>query len=245
MITTVLHDITEQEIPNDMQSLWPALQRQLNGSHRSTRHMRSLTRLGWVTLIVVLSLMVGAGAYAFFQRGEGSRDSGLTHVQDQHLITQIGDSITIGDVTVTLDWVYADAHRVAVEYHIDTQTTSDMPLAALPVFPSRLTDDQGREFPLMFGGGGGGGGGGGSGGGGGEADAGDAVEPTPMPITMLSEASENFDASIITSTPDMLNLTFEVLIGLEPRSSDPQAQIDSMASGSSGGGGGGGGGGSP
>jgi hypothetical protein len=113
LIKHALHDIAQQEIPDDMKSLWPAIQARME--RKTTRRVLRLTRFGWVTAIIVFSLMIGAGAYAFYQFGQGG-DPGLSHL-DEDLITSIDQSVTIDGVTVTLDWVYADEHRIALAYH--------------------------------------------------------------------------------------------------------------------------------
>ena len=77
MITDVLHEITEQEIPDTMQSLWPVVQRKLTGPRRVDPWMRNTSRLGWVTLVVTprkngkTVVAAGIGLYLLTMDEEG------------------------------------------------------------------------------------------------------------------------------------------------------------------------------
>jgi len=194
------------------------------------------TRLGWAAVAVALSLTISAATYAFYQLRQDD-DPGLTEIQDKNLVTEIGQSVTIDDVTVTLDWAYADAHRIALSYRLehavstgDTTLRNVQPIDEFPL--GRLTDDQGVEFPPMFG----------SGSGSSLADSEGAM------INVLYDANANFDARAVSGTPDSLNLRFELWLGspehVPPTPSDPADSSDHASSAAGGGGGGGGGGGS-
>ncbi|MCZ7541054.1 MAG: DUF4179 domain-containing protein [Anaerolineae bacterium] len=230
-IRQALVDIAEQEIPDTMASLWPAVQEQLQ--MKKPRRVLRATRLGWVALIVALSLTISAATYAFYQlRQDG--DPGLTEIQDKNLVTEIGQSVTLDGVTVTLDWAYADAHRIALAYRLEHAVsageTAQRNVQPIDEFPlGQLTDDQGVEFPPMFGGGGG---------------SSSPADSEGTMINVLYDANANFDARAVSGTPDSLHLRFELWLGspehVPPMPSDP---ADGSGSGSSAAGGGGGGGG--
>jgi hypothetical protein len=106
--------LTEQEI-EDMQ-LWNKLETQLDKT--TSRPMRHSFRLAWVASAIVLLLVAGAVARAFVFDGDGQerpgQDPGIESVRDAGLITELNISRPVEDVTVTLDWGYADAHRIAI-----------------------------------------------------------------------------------------------------------------------------------
>lgn len=216
LIKQALHDIAQQGIPDDTPSLWPAIQQQASAipqpasSPRFT-HRLPAQRLAWIAVALVLSLMFSAGTYAFY-RYQQNDDSGLEEVQNQGLITEIKQQKAQDGITVILDWAYADAHRIALGYSVSGGTV-DMAPGLVGI--GRLFDDQGREFPPMFGGGGG------------DLDS--------------YQANANFDATIITGTPTTLNLRLELYAAPPGPPPTPQNTPDNSASDSGSGGGGGGG----
>jgi len=212
----VLHEITQQEIPDDMNSLWPALQAQLD--MQQPRRARRVTRLGWASLVVVLSLVISAGAYAFFQGGKHG-DPGIDWIDQNDLVTRLDQSITLDGVTVTLDWAYADAHRIALAYSAARADVGDNQ-GFTPEgggHASCLLDDQGNEFlsPQMIGG---------------------VDDPS------FFKADEYFDASIIQGTPGTLTLRYQLWMAIAPIPPTPSPDEASAGGGFGGGGGGGGGG---
>lgn len=213
LLKDILHDLAQQEIPDDMK-LWTRIEPALPVT--PSRRVRGVTRLAWIAAALLISLMVGAGTYAFYQSRQNS-DPGLKQIQDKNLVTPIGESRTIDGVTVTLDWAYADAHRIALAFTTTSEQDPDNPLAYNPDI-TKLQDDQGREFRPMFGGGGG--------------DPG------------LQSANANFDAVTITGAPDALTLTFQVYLIPAPVTAPlaPDVTPDSSGGGGWGGGSGGGGG---
>lgn len=200
----LLQEITHQEIPEPMPSLWPALRRQLEPPSR--RPILRLTRIGWIAAMLVLSLTLAAGTYAFVLHGDNG-DPGMQQIEDDELVTFIGQSVTIDDITVTLNWAYADAHRIALNYDIEGHSPytegnqpGTAPLPPAPLFPGLLVDDQGHTFPMMSG-------------------SGDGETTT---ITMLTGASASYDPSGLEDTPAALQLHYEIRVGLE----DPPESLD-------------------
>lgn len=209
-LTDILKSLTEKEIPDDM-DLWPVIQEQLQ--HPPRRRMRRFQRL--IVIAAVLgTLLISAAAYGFYQQQTGPDDPGLDEVKHSNLITPLGLSQTINGFTVTLDWAYADAHRIAIAYTLGSEASTDM----YGIFPmEHLTDDQGNLFPSTFGG--------------------------VVSDNNLQKANANFDASSLSGAPDSLKLTLTVDIqrqtNLPPLPTpDPNVTPDGSGGGFGGGGGG-------
>lgn len=144
-ITHPLHELAEQEVPADL-DLWPAIQARVQPQARRL-HLRPATRLGWVLLVLGLGLMLGAAAYAvgpvigrLFQFSPGWQ-----HVEEARLAQEVHLSQTIGDWTVTLERVYADANQILIAYTVSGSPGQNLNERAT------LTDSQGRRFPEMAG----------------------------------------------------------------------------------------------
>ncbi len=146
-LTRILHELAEQEVPADL-DLWPAIRAQIQPQARRLR-LRPATRLGWVALVLGLLLTVGAAVYAvspvvsrLFQFSPGWQ-----HVEEARLAQEVHLSQTIGDWTVTLERVYADANQVLVGY------TVSGPAGEYGHVEERATlmDNQGTRFSGMAG----------------------------------------------------------------------------------------------
>ncbi|MER3544403.1 MAG: hypothetical protein C4311_07310 [Chloroflexota bacterium] len=188
-ITRLLHELAEQEVPADL-DLWPAIRAQVRPQARRL-HLRPATRLGWAILALGLFLTLGAAAYAVapvvsrvFQI-----TSGWQHVEETHLAQEVHLSQTIGDWTVTLERVYADANQILVGY-----TVSGPPEANPNQARVTLRDDQSRSFPEMAGAG--------------VAGASEllGIQLPPGQGAYVSA----FDASAIQGQPAKLNLHLEI-----------------------------------
>lgn len=200
-IRSSLQRISQQEIGDDM-NLWPAIQEQLSATpNRRTRRMLKIARY---TAILAALLMFTAIGYALYQAS--NVDVGL----NDDMVTVLELTQTVEDVTVTLDWAYADANRIAIFY----STAHEASLNPGNAVQVTLRDSSGHEFLPFFGGGGGGGGG---------SDS-----------LVISSANSNFDASIIEVTPEALDLTLEIVYG------DPAMPPGAPGGRGGGGGGGGG-----
>ena len=193
-LSQILREIAQEEIPDDM-NLWSDIQK---AAQRPSRWMRLApkSRIGWVALLVAALLTIGATAYAvdFLLQ---NFDPGLEAADNANLIVYLNDTQTIGDVSVTLEYAYADANRIAIAYN-GTALVPITSSASLGFTEIHLTDDQGREFNnYLFGGGGGGGGG--------------SAEATVVAVSF--GLVDNYDASIIDDSPDELHLHLELTVG--------------------------------
>ena len=63
--------------------------------------------LARVAAVFIMFFTVGMMSYAIYETING-RDPGLEAVHEAGLVTELNLSQTINDVTVTLDWAYAD-----------------------------------------------------------------------------------------------------------------------------------------
>ncbi|MDW8098676.1 MAG: DUF4179 domain-containing protein [Anaerolineae bacterium] len=192
----LLRELAEQEVPNSL-DLWPTIRAQVSPQVRQV-HSRPITRLGWTILALGLFLMVGAAAYAIgpvisqvFQFARSWQ-----HVEETHLTQKVHLSQTIGDWTVTLERIYADANQILVGYTVSGPPDQNPNLARVT-----LTDDQGTRFPEM--------------GGAGIAGASEILGVQLSPGQGAYIAA--FDASAIQGQPTTLNLHLKIdLVALMP-----------------------------
>ena len=82
-----------------------------------------------------------------------------SRLQDDELGVFLSESQTVDGVTLQIEWVYADAHRVALFYSLD-QTESPYAPVNIAAVDVQLRTADGTVLPHIFGGGGGGSGGG-------------------------------------------------------------------------------------
>lgn len=147
----LLRQIAERDIPDDI-DLWQPIQTQLEGQPMRTQPTFRLIRLA---IAVVILLLVSLISYAVYQNS--IHDPGLSGAKAADLFTYLDISQTADDVTVTLNWAYADAHRIALSY----ETSYDREIVGdrIGVIDTLLIDKN-SDTPLInaFGGGGGGGG---------------------------------------------------------------------------------------
>lgn len=190
LLRELLHEIAEQEIKDDM-NLWPKIQSQLT-SPISRRTRSTLSILKFATLLI-LTLVVSAAAFAIYQ-GIRMGDSGLEAVDNENLITYLNQTQVVDGITVTLNYAYADANRIVVDYAADGTAKPEDNVSGFIFEPATLSDDQGHEFVGLNGSGGGGGGGGGG------------SDPGGL-ITFGAGMQGHYDASIIEDSPKELNLT--------------------------------------
>lgn len=197
-----INNILQEEIPDDMNILpeiHERLQRQANSSHQP------FMTFSKIAAVIAIFVIVSAGGYALIQY------SLVSNSIPEQIITDISETQIIEGVEVTLNWAYADAHRIALAYsmeYLPTDTFINAPVIT-------LTTADGIEIPSAFGGGGGGGGA--------------PNQPT------ISEMLLNYDASVIKGNPDGVDLVLTLDFSVEAVMSNP-----SMAHMTSGGGGGGG-----
>jgi len=229
-----LEAIANDAIPEDI-DLWEEIEMQLLKDSMPRR--TPFRRLAQVAALVIMLMTVSTGVYAVVNQIIDDGDETIRTLSEADLVTVLDQEQTVDGITLTLDWAYADANRIALAY----QTMFDETQVAQPefgfVFEHDLSTADGQPLPQFLGGGGGGGGGGAS----------------PM---RFSAANANYDPSglaISDGTIDLqLAVTAYAYIPPELRETlcplaDPNGEstvcegITAPQNGGSGGGGGGGG----
>jgi len=197
LLRELLHEIAEQEIKDDM-NLWPKIQSQLNAPvSRRTRSTLSILKFA---IVLILTLVVSAAAFAIYQ-GIRMGDSGLNAVNEENLVTHLNLTQVVDGITVTLNYAYADANRIVVDYAANGTAEAEENIASFVFQTATLSDDRGHEFVGLNGSGGGGGGGGGG--------------SEPGGLTSFSAGMQShYDASIIEDAPEELNLRLELAFGV-------------------------------
>ncbi|MBK9123879.1 MAG: DUF4179 domain-containing protein [Chloroflexi bacterium] len=208
-LARLLDAIASEEIPDDM-NLWNDIKAQLNElpAVPARRTASALSRIAAVFAV----LLIAGSVYAVYQvittRGG---DPGIMAVDDLVTPLNLVQSSPSDDVNITVDWAYADGHRIAVGWTVDYASELDVPQ---PTFV--LTDGEGTAFgPADFLRGGGGGGGG------------DGERNTFGSVT-------SFDATGIKGAPESLMLSLTATF-------DPANGPGEITGGGGGGGSGGGG----
>ncbi|MGJ3239075.1 MAG: hypothetical protein ACFE0Q_10260 [Anaerolineae bacterium] len=198
-----LNIIANEEVPDV--NLLPEIKRQLN----KQRHpqLRSMFRVARYAIALMILLLISAGGYALYQITLNDP----TIPED--FIIGINEEQTVEGVTVTLEWVYVDAHRATIQYttnyNRDDVADSESLLQSAVV---SLQTANGQTLAPAFGGGGGGNNG--------NDDTGD--------VTRTYQS--NFDMTALTPTPSDITLTLTVNYGMN---------TNAPMQGSGGGGGGG------
>jgi len=139
-----LHELATYAVPSNL-DLWPAIRERLvRRSHRTLQtRLIPTTRLGWLGFAVAALFVFSITAYAagplISRLLQG--DERLKHV-DLALSQPLDLSQTIENVTVTLQWAYADADYVLVGYSIQTSDGRRFEPGG-----ETLTDAVGNAFP--------------------------------------------------------------------------------------------------
>jgi hypothetical protein len=121
-IKQTLHDIAQEAISDDT-DIWPEVQARLP-RQQATGH-KPVQALARVAVTVAIFLTLGMVSYAVYQNLNRS-DPGLEAVHEAGLVTELNLSQTIDDVTVTLDWAYADANRVVINYTLEARDETNL-----------------------------------------------------------------------------------------------------------------------
>src|SRR5688572_15539630 len=106
----ILHTITEQEIPDDM-NRWNEIKAKAQQAQISARPSRPVRMSMRAVFIFILLFVSAAGGYAYYQL---QQQRGLEGATDAGLITEVNQSQTLNGVTATVKWAYADGVRAVV-----------------------------------------------------------------------------------------------------------------------------------
>ncbi|MCK6576626.1 MAG: DUF4179 domain-containing protein [Anaerolineae bacterium] len=199
-IREYLQDIARQEIADNM-TLWENMKAELTPPRRA-RTTRSMS------LVLASLFMMLAAAAAFAVARFQVFDPGIEGAMAADLVTELGISQTIADVTLMLDWAYADANRIAIGYSL----TPPERLQGAPMDQSVMLTDDAGSFTMD-----------GIGGGGGSGDLSEAQYIASYGVTFFDDA------------PEVLHMRLEMTLGFLPEVETPMAEGGGVVTGSGGG----------
>lgn len=144
---SALRAIVAEDLPAT-RDLWPAVHKRLE-TQQPTRRLLPISHPGWAVAALVLTLAFGTAAYAaissILDRAVEMDPSGSQYLVEHGLVENLNLSQTVGGITATLEWAYADANRIVLAYTIahpaDRENSSIM-----------LTDMSGTVLPTIMGG---------------------------------------------------------------------------------------------
>lgn len=118
----ILHEIAMQAVPSN-RDVWPMLRERLIAQTHRRQQVRLLpaTRLGWLGFVLAVLFVFSITAYAAgpWLNRLFERDERLQHI-DLSLSQPLNLSQKIENITVTVEWAYADADLVLVGFDIRT-----------------------------------------------------------------------------------------------------------------------------
>ncbi|HOR01114.1 MAG TPA: DUF4179 domain-containing protein [Anaerolineae bacterium] len=152
-LSRALHELEAERVPADL-DLWPRVRARLVAQPGEVRRGRWLpvTRLGWVAVALVALLAVGATARVAATAPVIGRllqlfEPEIAHQDDSASLGQaLNLSQAIDNVTVAVEWAYADAQRIRVGY---TLRSSDG--RRFDPCHMTLTDETGAPMPFAMG----------------------------------------------------------------------------------------------
>ncbi|MCS6880456.1 MAG: DUF4179 domain-containing protein [Oscillochloridaceae bacterium] len=116
----ILHEIAMQAVPSN-RDVWPMLRERLTAQPQPMQRARLLpaTRLAWLGFVVTILFVFSITVYAAepWLNRLFEKDERLQHI-DLNLRRSLNLSQTIENVTVTVEWAYADADRALIGYTI-------------------------------------------------------------------------------------------------------------------------------
>lgn len=137
-----LNLILNEEIPTV--NLWERISEKMPASKMQA--VRPGLRLSRVPTLMAVMVLTAAVAYAVFVRLVLPSDPGVTAVQEADLLTAFDQTVPVVgapegyDLTVTLDYAYADVNRVLVGYTVRGVSPTGMPVTSYSN-PTVLTPD--------------------------------------------------------------------------------------------------------
>jgi len=119
-VKRALDGLAEAGLPQSV-DIWPRVQARVARAGRGTRTLPNL-RWGWAGLALVGLLLLGATAYAASPVINKllTMDDQFKTEDAERLGKTLDLSQTLGDVTATVQWAYADGKRVLVGYTLKT-----------------------------------------------------------------------------------------------------------------------------
>lgn len=144
-----MRELESERVPADL-DLWPKLRARITTQPRGVQWGRRLPtiRLGWITLAVVALLAVGATTRATAPVFSRLLRLFEPEVMDQgeSLGQQLNLSQTIDNVTVSVEWAYADAECIRIGYTVRSRDGR-----RFDPRPGRLASAEGKPMPWTMG----------------------------------------------------------------------------------------------
>ncbi|MCC6801482.1 MAG: DUF4179 domain-containing protein [Anaerolineae bacterium] len=150
------------------------------------KHTRLTTKIALALVAALVIVTVAYAVDALLQRII-NYDAGLKAVNDAELGTPLNLSQTVDDLTVNLQWVYADENRISLGYVVSGEGPLDSPAQDYYPRDMVLSDGDGNVFPS-------------AGGMGYTGEGGEAAQVS------------SFDTSKVGSLPETLNLHLELRV---------------------------------
>ncbi len=135
----LLKQTLTEEIPTV--KLWNQIKQQLPATPRQA--IRHGFRLSKAPLLALLVIMTAAVAYALYQGGVLAGDPGISSLDASELLTRYDETLPIegeNNLSVTLDYAYADANRVTVGYTVRGESSDGQRMMAYSN-PTLITGD--------------------------------------------------------------------------------------------------------
>jgi hypothetical protein len=128
-----LRSIVDEDL-QDKKDLWPEVRARIGTKPRGRKPL-GIKRPGWALVLFLLILIVGAVAYtsitSFMEQAVEIDPSGSSYLVENGLVENLNLTQTIEDITVTLEWAYADANRITVAYTISHPSDRENTTTAL------------------------------------------------------------------------------------------------------------------
>ncbi len=145
-LSPILDKIGEEALAG-APDLWPAVRARLEMARRSPARARRLGRVPRFAGAAVIVLLLGVVTTAVMQ-GIIDLDPGLRGERAVELVTPLDVSQTRGEWTITLNWGYADANRLVLNYTLRDAAHPDEPLTERPE-PPAVRDSARQPFQAM------------------------------------------------------------------------------------------------
>jgi hypothetical protein len=128
-----LRSIVDEDL-RDRKDLWPEVRARIDLETPERKPLR-ITRPPWALIIGCLILAAGTAAYAaittFMEQAVELDPSGSRSLVENGLVDNLNLSQTINEITVTLEWAYADSNRIMVAYTISHPSDRENTTTAL------------------------------------------------------------------------------------------------------------------
>ncbi len=187
-IKQILWETEERRVPADLDH-WPAIRERIKQRRSRLPRVLPVTQVGWVLLVVIVLLALGAGTYAVgtLMKQATNMEAGLQYIEQAKLYQKVNQSQTIGGITVTLENVYADANRVVIGTTVKGPSYLPDQREIIHGGNLELTDDKGHVLSEI-------------------GSVGQGSQPDPKGRERAVSYLASFDTSAVPGEPQRLHL---------------------------------------